>query len=75
MENCIKEFKPEHKGSLRKFWKSCKKNQFVDFMKDKDICRATLWKKFKENKWTALERKGIKYMYQYWLENIDLKNK
>ena len=74
MDSCVKEFCPEHNGTLREFWNGCKKNHFVEFMKDKDICRMTLWKKFNDDQWTELERKGIRSMYRYWLENVEPKN-
>lgn len=73
MENCVKEFNPKHKGSLRKFWKGCVKNRFAEFMEQKDICRSTLWKRFQANDWTPLEKKGIKATYEWWLENVELK--
>lgn len=73
MINCIKEFNPEHQGSLKDFWDGCSKNKFADFMISKGICRNTLWKKFSTDNWTELEVKGIKAIYQYWLENVELK--
>lgn len=73
MESCVKEFDPRHRGSLRKFWKNCVKNRFAEFMTEKGICRGTLWKRFATNDWNELERKGIKAMYEWWLENVELK--
>lgn len=73
MESCVREFRPGHKGTLKDFWNSCTKNHFVEFMKDKDISRGTLWKKFDADNWTDLEKKGIKATYEWWLENVELK--
>ena len=73
MENCVREFKPSHKGSLRMFWKKCVKNRFAEFMVEKNCSRVTLWKRFQANDWNELEKKGIKAIYHYWLENVELK--
>lgn len=73
MENCVREFNPSHEGSLRMFWESCVKNHFAEFMVRKNCCRGKLWKKFQADDWNELERKGIKAMYHYWLENVELK--
>lgn len=74
MENCVLEFCPEHQGSLKKFWKGCVKNRFAEFMIQKNICRGTLWKRFRANDWTRLEKKGIRPTYEWWLENVELKD-
>lgn len=73
MFHCVQEFDPEYGGTLKEFWKNVQKNRFADFMNQKGICRNTLWKKFTADDWTELELKGIKAMYQYWLENVELK--
>ena len=73
MESCIKQFCPEHEGAPKEFWNSCTKNHFVEFMNSKDISRMTLWKKFDADEWTELELKGIRHMFFFWLENVELK--
>ena len=74
MESCIRQYHPEHQGTPKEFWDNCTKNHFAEFMNSKDICRATLWKKFEADKWSELELKGIRHMYFFWLENVDRKN-
>ena len=74
MESCIKQYCPEHRGTPKEFWDRCTKNLFVEFMNEKDISRMTLWKKFDADEWTELELKGIRHMFFYWLEKVELKN-
>ena len=46
---------------------------FAEFMSTKGMSRGTLWKRVSADNWTALELKGIKATYDWWLENVELK--
>lgn len=74
MESCVREFDPRHRGKVGKVWDSCVRNRFVDFMATKGMSRMTVWKRFTADDWNRIELKGIRATYEWWLENVELKN-
>ena len=73
MHACVQEYDPRYKRYSKKFWEECKKNMFAEFMSTKGMSRGTLWKRVSADSWNALELKGIKATYNWWLENVELK--
>lgn len=68
---CMDEF--GFHGTPEELWRKCVKNRFVEFMETRQMCRATTYRRFKENTFNELELNGISATYRYWRENIDQK--
>lgn len=71
--SCIQEF--GFQGSPNELWGNCVKNQFCDFMNDKQMSRMTVWRRFSANDFTKIEMDGFRRTYTFWVERIESKNK
>lgn len=68
---CMDEF--GFHGTPGELWNKCIRNRLCEFMEEKQMSRATVWKRFGADDFTELELKGIAAMYRYWREKIDWK--
>ena len=74
IENCMREYDPEFRGTIREFWCKHKSNRFYDYMSRKDMSRMTTYRRFNADDFTDFEFKGIRKVYTEWQERNNSQN-
>lgn len=58
-------------GTPEELWQRCVRNRFCEFMEERQMSRATVWKRFGAADFSSLEMEGISAVYRRWRREID----